>query len=868
MGQPIEGLQIITRNQQFNRAVEHRIGRALKSVFAALILAVVLAACAGDSQPVEVPAAQAPAAEPLPTSGPSPTLTSEPTRVPPTPTAEPTETPIPSGPQGLALVEKATVQIVARGTFSDPSGQAVTVAGAGSGFLISEDGLVVTNNHVVTGAATLNVFVPGRREPVNARVVAASECADLAVIQLPGDGYPFLEFHEGPLTIGTQIFAGGYPLGEPEYALVAGIISKLDADGESSWASVEQVIQHDAAISPGNSGGPLVTEEGRVVGIVYASLLAFNQFFAVGLDQALPVLDILKTGENVDWIGINGEAFLGQGRSGVWAASVESGSPADQAGILPGDIIVELERLALGDDGTLRGYCDVLRTKGGGRAMQVKVVRFDTGEILEGQINGRPLVVTGTLGGPSAEAEQPAADAPATEIREYVDAFDDTGRIYINVPSDWELGTAPYGDTPAIDAAPDLAAWNDSFQQLPTLATAAGIFISIQEPINGAPVTDTDLQEYLDFNPVQANCFFSSRSPYGDPMYSGFLDEFDCDNGATRQVLAATEVGNPVYIAVIESVAFTEADRDAVQTVYNTFIMYTEEEVGGDVVDTDGAATEYTEVSDDTGQIVANVPATWGVSGTSMEAAPMLNTAPDIDAWMDLVYGPGPAADTSGIMLMVLFGEPGETFGDPDLDRILTSALLPAGCPQSGRFFYADPIYGGMVLEADCGGETKFTILAVVELESPTYIVVIRSLTQSDAEHKDVQEFYDTFIVYPDAAAGEVEPPESGESSSGPDVPGGVIGVLDETGIIFAELPQPWSVETASADGFPIIDVAPNLDAWYASIVGNPGRHVPPDPGLSTTDTTTAEVAGIFVTVLPSQGLELEASDLSAFLDN
>ena len=142
------------------------------------------------------------------------------------------------------------MQIVAQGTFVDPSFGAVTLAGAGSGFIISEDGLVVTNNHVVTGAATLNVFVPDRREPVNARVVATSECADLALIQMPGGDYPFLKFHEGPLSIGTRIFAAEYPLGEPEYALVAGIISKLDADGETSWASVDQVLQHDAAISP------------------------------------------------------------------------------------------------------------------------------------------------------------------------------------------------------------------------------------------------------------------------------------------------------------------------------------------------------------------------------------------------------------------------------------------------------------------------------------------------------------------------------------------------------------------------------------------------------------------------------------------
>ncbi len=869
MRRPIEGLLTISRNQQFNRAAEHKIGRVLKSVFAALIMTVVLAACAGDSQPAEVPAAQAPAAEPSPTSGPPPSPTSEPTLVPPTPTAEPTETPMPEGPQGLALVEKATVQIVAQGTFSDPSGQAVTVAGAGSGFLISEDGLVVTNNHVVTGAATLNVFVPDRREPVNARVVAASECADLAIIQLPGDGYPFLEFHEGPLAIGTQIFAGGYPLGEPEYALVAGIISKLEADGESSWASVEHVIQHDAAISPGNSGGPLVTEEGRVVGIVYASLLAFNQFFGIGLDQALAVLEILKTGESVDWIGINGEAYLGQGRSGVWAASVESGSPADQAGILPGGIIVELERLTLGDDGTLRDYCDVLRTRGGGRAMQVKVVRFDTGEILEGQINGRPLVVTGTLGGASAEADQPAADDPATPDVEYITVTDDTGRISVSVPANWELNTAPLFDTPSLETAPDLAAWDTNFTSDPLVASAPGIALSTIDSEDGSEVTDEELLIHMEFNPGYQNCFFDHQDPYSDPLYTGYLAVFSCTNGATLEILGATENGNPVYIASVISFALTPDDTEAVQAVYSSFVMYTQAELDGDVIAPgDEPESEYVQATDNTGQIVANVRPDWGTDGTSMEAAPMLNAAPDIDAWMDLVYGPGPSADTSGIMLMVLFGQPGETFGDPDLDRILTSALLPEGCPQSGRFFYADPLYGGMVLEAECGGETKFTILAVTELESPTYIVVIRSLTQSAAERGDVQEFYDTFIVYPDDAADGVEPPDSGESSSGPDVPGGVVGVLDDTGIIFAELPQPWLVATASADGFPIIDAAPNLDAWYASIAGNPGRHVPPYPGLSATDKTTAEVAGIFVTVLPIQGLELEASDLFAFLDS
>ena len=561
MGQPIEGLQTITRNKQFNRAAEHRIGRALKSVFAALILAVVLAACAGDSQPVEVPAAQAPAAEPLPTSGPPPTPTSEPTRVPPTPIAEPTETPIPSGPQGLALVEKATVQIVARGTFSDPSGQAVTVAGAGSGFLISEDGLVVTNNHVVTGAATLNVFVPGRDEPVNARVVAVSECSDLAVIQLPGRGYPFLKFHEGPLTIGTRIFAAGYPLGEPEYALVGGIISKLDADGETSWASVDQVLQHDAAINLGNRGGPLVTEDGDVVGVVYASRLYFNQFFAIGLDQALPVLDELMAGNSVDSIGINGEAYIGDGISGIWVFSVESGSVADEAGILPGDIIVELERLALGDDGTLRDYCDVLQTRGSAQTMQIELLRLDTGEVLEGQLNGRPLAVTDTFGGSGAE----------TETETYVYVTDDAGVISASVPSAWQLDTAPEAGLASLAVSPDLPSWERKYSGASNVADTAGIFILVI-PVE-VELTSEDLESILDDSLVPDNCTYAGRFEYDDGLYAGFTDQSNCDNGGLYILLAAIDPLDPTILIVAESMEITGADADATSEFYSTFIV-------------------------------------------------------------------------------------------------------------------------------------------------------------------------------------------------------------------------------------------------------------------------------------------------------
>ncbi|MBM4436444.1 MAG: trypsin-like peptidase domain-containing protein, partial [Actinobacteria bacterium] len=203
--------------------------------------------------------------------------------------------------KGLDLVAAATVEIVAQGTFIDPQfGQLQNVSGAGTGFIISPDGWVLTNNHVVTGAATLQIYVPGRGRPLNARVVATSECSDMALAKLTGTGFPFLTFHDQPPPVGTPIYVAGYPLGEPRHALVSGVLAKADAPGESYWASVDHVLQHDAAAMPGYSGGPVVTADGRVLGVHYAGNRQTSQAFAIGLNVVLPVLEQLKQGKFVD----------------------------------------------------------------------------------------------------------------------------------------------------------------------------------------------------------------------------------------------------------------------------------------------------------------------------------------------------------------------------------------------------------------------------------------------------------------------------------------------------------------------------------------------------------------------------------------
>ena len=327
---------------------------------------------------------------------------SGPTPTPSGPGQNPVTTPQATGGGGGSLddVQKATIQIESEGTFVDPQvGLEVNAAGRGSGFIIDPSGLAMTNNHVVTGAALVKVWVGGESTPRNARVVAASECSDLALIDIEGEGYPTLSWNMQPPKIGLEVYAAGFPLGEPQFSLTKGIISKTDAPGLTSWSALDTVIGHDATINPGNSGGPLVTADGQVMGINYSSRADANQYFAIKSATAQQVLQELQKGQDFESIGINGSAVASQDGSltGIWVSSVKSGSPADKARIQGGDILYQLEGIVLGTDGTMKDYCDILRSHQPTDTMALQVIRFDTGELLEGQLNGRELEVTGTF---------------------------------------------------------------------------------------------------------------------------------------------------------------------------------------------------------------------------------------------------------------------------------------------------------------------------------------------------------------------------------------------------------------------------------------------------------------------------------------
>jgi serine protease Do len=309
--------------------------------------------------------------------------------------------------KGFKNIQPAVIQIFAEGTFAEPEQTYYNVFGAGSGFIIDPSGIAVTNNHVVTGAAILHVFVGGdQTKEYTAKVLGVSECSDLAVIQISGGPFPYLTWSNEIAETGVDVYAAGFPKGNPEYTITRGIVSKSAVQNAATqWASVSHVIMHDATINPGNSGGPLVNTDGEVVGVNYASNSDLNQYFAIGSDLASEVVNHLRTGKDEETLGINGMANIityssGTGDSisvpGIWVSSVKSGSPADRIGIKPRDLIMKMENIDLiqsKNQISMEKYCNILRSRNPEDELEIEVLRVDDNgaQLLTGKINGSPL---------------------------------------------------------------------------------------------------------------------------------------------------------------------------------------------------------------------------------------------------------------------------------------------------------------------------------------------------------------------------------------------------------------------------------------------------------------------------------------------
>lgn len=393
--------------------------------FIPLVLVGILAlsACGGDP--------------PVPTPQPTSTIAvkEEPTKVPSTPTV--------GAMNDEELAEKlapSTVLILAQ--FAE---SAIDVEGLGGGTGVvydKENGYIITNAHVVEGASVVKVSTAGNNKQRSARVVGRSQCDDLAVLKVENtDGLVEAPLGESSsMKVGAHVLALGYPemfdLGT-DLTVSPGVVSKLS----TQRYQYEDLIQTNAAITHGNSGGPLVNSRGEVIGI---NTLGFysasgerepNINFAIAMSHAKPIIKQLEEGKNRHYLGLNlypnvFSDYFGT-EEGLVVVGRASGSPASQVGIQQEDLLLKMEGTTIKSD---EDVCNILRSHGDGDQLKVEIFRKATGEILEGELTlgktgagvpgeGGLKVVRKLVEAEAEPTSTPASGTDPGDEAEYVDVY-------------------------------------------------------------------------------------------------------------------------------------------------------------------------------------------------------------------------------------------------------------------------------------------------------------------------------------------------------------------------------------------------------------------------------------------------------------
>jgi len=273
----------------------------------------------------------------------------------------------------------------------------------GSGVIVRPNGMIVTNNHVIRGAAAIKVILADKRE-FTAKVILKDKRTDLAILKIDGKGekFPYLRFGDADaLEVGDLVLAVGNPFGVGQ-TVTSGIVSAL-ARTRIGITDYRFFIQTDAAINPGNSGGPLITMDGRIVGIntaIYSrSGGSVGIGFAVPSTMARAVLRVAEKGGKLKrpWLGVSGQAVnaemakaLGLKRvGGVIIREVAKGSPGAKAGLRVNDIIISVNGRKVSDIQALRFR---LATMELGTTVKLAIIRRKKPRTLRMVLQGAPEI--------------------------------------------------------------------------------------------------------------------------------------------------------------------------------------------------------------------------------------------------------------------------------------------------------------------------------------------------------------------------------------------------------------------------------------------------------------------------------------------
>jgi serine protease Do len=367
-----------------------RLPATLSAILA--LVAVVAVACGGGG------------AEPSPTALPTGTAVVTPTATvtatataAPTAAATPTAISSPSArgaplttPEIVVLLRPSVVHVLIEGTTFGVFGQAIPTEGVGTGIILDEEGHIVTNNHVVyidsqTPAQTITVTLSDGRQ-FQASLVGGDSPTDLAVLKIDADNLTPAKLGDtAQLEVGDDVVAIGQALDLPGGPTVTrGVVSAKDRLIQEDPYMIPGAIQTDAAINPGNSGGPLVNTYGEVVGITTQVIrgTAEGIGFAISIDTAKPIVQELIDKGRVErgYLGVSfvnitptiAEQFNLPVDSGVGIGSLQSGSPADGAGLKPGDVIVKAGGEDISNSGDL---LNVLAQHVGGDTLTIQYYR-------------------------------------------------------------------------------------------------------------------------------------------------------------------------------------------------------------------------------------------------------------------------------------------------------------------------------------------------------------------------------------------------------------------------------------------------------------------------------------------------------------
>jgi serine protease Do len=302
-----------------------------------------------------------------------------------------------------------------------PEGGERREQGMGSGVIVSADGYILTNNHVVSDASEIKVTLHDRRE-FDAEVIGTDPKSDVAVIRLkgpPADLRPIAFGDSAALRLGDVVLAIGNPFGVGQ-TVTMGIVS---AKGRADVGIVdyEDFIQTDAAINPGNSGGALVDTEGRLVGINTAILSRSGGYqgigFAIPTKMAMPIMESLRKYGKVTrgWLGVSIQDVDQELSStmklpiarGVLIADVQSGSPASRSGLRRGDVIVKVEGQPVASSGEFR---NAIASAGANRNVSLELYRDGKLTTLSAALGESPSDAVAARPRPGEKARAPEVD--------------------------------------------------------------------------------------------------------------------------------------------------------------------------------------------------------------------------------------------------------------------------------------------------------------------------------------------------------------------------------------------------------------------------------------------------------------------------